>query len=81
MESLIKLVKWIGIPFMALSGAIFYLLQKNQTLKQQLNNEKAGREMDGINNEIKEAKNEADKAEDDYRAAADDYQSSGDEPG
>jgi hypothetical protein len=70
MEQIKSALKWIVLPFTLLAGAIFYLLQANRGLKDDLSNERAGREMDGINGEIRDAKTEADAAEAAYIVAA-----------
>lgn len=73
MEQIKTLLKWIGVPVMALVGIIYALLKQNQGLKDQLTNEKAERAVDQIKREISEAEKDADAKETDYIAARDEF--------
>jgi hypothetical protein len=64
---------WIGLPLMAVSGAIYALLKQNQGLKQDLKNEKAERAVDIIKREISEAEKDAKDKEVEYATARDRY--------
>ena len=75
MEQIKTLLKWIGIPFLGLLGIVYALFKQNQGLKEELNNEKAERAVDGIKREISEAEKDADTKEADYITARDKYRS------
>lgn len=70
MEQIKTLLKWIGGPFLALGAAVFFLMQKNNTLKDQLKNEQAERLQDQLRAELKEAEKDAQAKEAAYIAAA-----------
>jgi uncharacterized membrane protein YukC len=73
METIRTLLKWAGIPIMALSGIIYALLKQNQGLKQDLRSEKAERAVDQIKREISEAERDANEKQADYESTRDAY--------
>lgn len=63
METLKKWGSYVLTPFIVTAAAIYFLLTRNRTLKDQLNQEKASRELGATLGKLEDQKKEADSAE------------------
>jgi hypothetical protein len=60
-------VKWILAPLFFLGGIVYYLVSKNNALKEQLRQSHAEKELSDVLNQRVEAQKESDNAEKAYR--------------